>query len=170
MKELIKKLKDTICTLPTRFVRELHGDENSLINSYRQMSPEYKSKFFATATQLLDMQIEREKDNSDISDDFLYYYISDVDGFFKSCDFLKPYSFCELVLTIGRNVDSITVYGFHFGDISEYEYITDEMEMFVVREYIYENIKTPADFEEQLKAHWFFAQVSFYEYKMAIMS
>ena len=84
------------------------------------------------------MQIEREKDNSDIRDDFLYYDISDVDGFFKSCDFLKPFGFCELVLTIGRNLDSITVCGFQFGDISEYEFITDEMEMFVVCEYIYE--------------------------------
>ena len=169
MKELIRKVKEAICTLPKRFVRELMGDENSIINTYRQMSPEYKSIFFAQATQLLDMQIEREKDNSDISDNYLYYYVSDVDGFFKACDFIKPYSFCELVIAVNRNLESICVYGFHFGDISDYAYIIDEMEMFIVREYIYENLKTHTDIEQQLKAHWFFEQVSFYDFNVSLM-
>ena len=169
MKELIRKIKEAICTLPTRFVRELMGDENSIINTYRQMSPEYKSIFFAQATQLIDKQIERERDNSDISDDYLFYYIGDVEGFFRECDFLKPYSFCELVLAVNRNLESISVYGFHYGDISDFAFITDEMEMFQVREYIYENIKTPAHIDEQLKAHWFFEQVSFYDFKESLM-
>lgn len=169
MKELIRRVKETVCTLPTRFVREMYGDENSLLNTYRQMSPEYKSIFFAFATQLIDKQIEREKDNLEISDDYLYYYISDVDGFFKACDFIKPYGFGELVIAMSRNLDRLSVYGFLFGDLSDYAYICDDMELFIIREYIYENIKTPENFEEQLKAHWFYAQVSFYEYKQAIM-
>lgn len=173
MKELIKKEKEIVCTLPTRFVRELQGDENSLINTYRQMSPEYKSIFFALATQMLDKQIENEIDtpySKYMNDDNLFYYVSDVEGFFKACDFLEPCKFCELVIVVDRNLEHITIYGFHFGDISDCAHIVDEMEMFRIMEYVYENIKTPAHFEEQLKARWFFTAASFYEYKMMLMA
>lgn len=170
MKEMIKRIKETECTLPTRFVRELRGDENSLINTYRQMDPEYKSILFTLVTQLFDKQIKDDNDNSDISDDFLYYYVSDVKRFFKTCDFLKPYNFCELVIMLNRNLESITIYGFHYGDISEYAFVTDEMEMLTIMEYVYENINTPANFEEQLSARWLFVETSFYEYKMSLMA
>ena len=163
------KRTNAMRTLPAQFVREMVADENNLLNTYQQMDPIYKSIFFAVATQLLDKQIEYGKDYLDISDDYLYYYISDVDGFFKQCDFIEPYAFDELVIIMDRNLKNVSVYGFHFNDMYDYAYVTNDMDIFCIKEYIYENINTPEHFGEQLKAIWYFEEVSLHMRKESIM-
>lgn len=160
------KIEDYACSLRTQYVREMLADENDLLNFYRQMSPEYKSVFYAQATQLLDRQIENGHDDARISDDSLFYFIEDeeVNQFYSQCDFLEPeYNEC-IVIALERNFKYLRIYGFVHGIMSLIGFVNDDMDIFIIKEYIYDNIKTPAQHDKQLIAQWFFKEVSYHEF------
>ena len=164
MKDFIRKMRNEMFKLSTQYVREMFADENEMLEFYRQMSPEFKSRFYLSAMQMLDKQIELGDDEEyELLDDYLFYSVENTEEFFQQCDFIMQREMepeikymDPIIIVIERNFSSAGIFGVCIGEVLNIDYVVEQMDMYRLKEYINENIKTEEDFEVQLKSRVYF--------------
>ena len=168
MRDFIRKVRQAMGKQQTQFVRELVADENELLEYYRQMAPEFRSRFFMSAIQMLDMQIEKGDDEYELLNDYLFYAVENTEDFLTQCDFIEQRKMepeiqymDPIIITIDRGLTSAGIFGVCLGEVFGIDFVVEQMDMYRLKEYINEHIKTDEDFEKQLKARGYFELVAY---------